>query len=299
MCFFVFQSLFTKKKHDKTWQDTRTIFVEVRRYKSPSGNYNEWCISWGWRWWCLWWCRRNFGCDRGRSAVRPSFRIYMDLRIVDIAVAVVIDLNMWDHVGVTTLIDWYSQVVNSCIFFFATRVRYSRVSVLFNLRTAAVPHRIRFFCIVQKVFEWKTLNILRLTLAAQYLLRVRAIIVRHLDPLNVCDFVSRHVLGSFHGGCCNKRYQSVTMVPYSEQTTIYCKNSIEMIAVIKLCVPFPLFYGPPQSQEISQAASWIHWTYVDMENLDSWIVGLPYQFLISQFSHFQMDFFHGDQTSKQ
>lgn len=149
MCFFVFESLFTKKKHDKTWQDTRTIFVEVRRYKRPSGNYNEWCISWGWRWWCLWWCRRNFGCDRGRSAVRPSFRIYMDLRIVDIAVAVVIDLNMWDHVGVTTLIDWYSQVVNSCIFFFATRVRYSRVSVLFNLRTAAVPHRVRFFCIVQ------------------------------------------------------------------------------------------------------------------------------------------------------
>lgn len=117
-CVFLFLKAFSpKKKHDKTWQDTRTIFVEVRRYKSPSGNYNEWCISWGWRWWCLWWCRRNFGCDRGRSAVRPSFRIYMDLRIVDIAVAVVIDLNMWDHVGVTTLIDWYPQVVNSCIFF--------------------------------------------------------------------------------------------------------------------------------------------------------------------------------------
>ena len=40
-----------------------------------------------------------------RSAAKCSATQFQDLRIVDIAVAVVIDRNMWDHVGVTTLID--------------------------------------------------------------------------------------------------------------------------------------------------------------------------------------------------
>ena len=40
-----------------------------------------------------------------RSGAKCTATQFQDSRIVDIGVAVVIDLNIWDHVGVTRLID--------------------------------------------------------------------------------------------------------------------------------------------------------------------------------------------------